>query len=162
MEEKEQSVSQQENVNDGVDYISAINDIKKNSVPRADYEKIVEDNRKLLDSIVNGTEYEHQEQQETVDVDALRKKIFQEDSNLSNLDYWKNVLALRKALIEKGETDPFVPSGKKIVAEQSDYDAAERVASVVQECIDYADGDSIAFTNELQRRTIDTPIPKRR
>ena len=44
---------------------------------------------------------------------------------------------------------------------RSDYEAAERVATVVRECIEYAKGDSAVFTNELQRRTVDTAIPRR-
>ena len=60
----------------------------------------------------------------------------------------------------RGETDPFLPVGKRIVPEQSDIEAANRVAEHLRECIEIANGDSAVFTNELQRRMIDT-LPRR-
>ena len=33
-----------------------------------------------------------------------------------------------------------------------DFAKAEKVAAVLQECVDYADGDSNVFTDELKRR----------
>ena len=49
------SVTGQENVDDSFDYISALNEMKQNSVSRSEYEKLKADNKRLLDSIVNGT-----------------------------------------------------------------------------------------------------------
>jgi hypothetical protein len=63
--------------------------------------------------------------------------------------------------MDEGGDDPFVPHGRKVVIEQSDYDAAERVADVLQQCIDYADGDNAVFVNEIQRRTVDTMVGAR-
>ena len=94
-------------------------------------------------------------------IKELREDLYEGKKHLSNLEYWEKTLALREALMAQGETDPFVPVGEKIVAENSDYEAAERVAQVVKECIEYAKGDAAVFTNELQRRTIDTPLPRR-
>ena len=37
-----------------VDYISAINEIKQNSVDRAAYDKLRAENKQLLDTLVNG------------------------------------------------------------------------------------------------------------
>ena len=39
-----------------------------------------------------------------------------------------------------------------------DVKTAEKVAQVLQECVDYAEGDSAVFTNELQRRMVDVKI----
>ena len=51
MEEVKNSVSGEEmsNVDTTQDYISAINEIKQNSVSKEAYNKVVEDNRKLLE-----------------------------------------------------------------------------------------------------------------
>ena len=55
MEEKDlTSVSQQEEVNDSIDYIEAIKEIKQNSVDREAYNKLREENKRLLNSLVNG------------------------------------------------------------------------------------------------------------
>lgn len=146
------SVTGQENVNDGVDYIAALNAMKQNSVSKSQYDKLKQENKRLLDAIVNGTELETGSEA-TLTIDELRKKTF--DSNASNLDFWKNALKLRERLIEEGKPDPFVPTGKSVSANQIDYDGAERLAAGIQSCIDYANGDSQLFTNELQRITKD-------
>ena len=136
------------------DYITAINQLKQNSVDRSEYDKLRSENKKLLDSIVNGQTLEQTPVVEKADIAALRQAYFKQDQ--TNLEYCTNALKLRNALIENGETDPFLPFGKKIAPTNSDVEAAERVASVLKECIDYADGDSQLFTNELQRRMVDT------
>ena len=58
----------------------------------------------------------------------------------------------------KGEPDPFLPYGKQISPTRQDEETAAKVAQIYQECIDYAEGDSEVFTNELQRRTRDVRI----
>ena len=44
---------------------------------------------------------------------------------------------------------------------EEDIKCAEKVADVFQQCIDYAKGDPTVFTNELQRRTLNS-MPNRR
>ena len=56
MIENENSVSQQTEVNDSIDYIEAIKEMKQNSVSKEAYEKLKAENKQLLDSIINGTE----------------------------------------------------------------------------------------------------------
>jgi hypothetical protein len=136
------------------DYIDTIKNLKENSVDRSKYEALRADNKRLLDSIVNGQSVESQAPVNKPSIDELRKQVFKEDQ--SNLDYVTHALELRDALIANGEPDPFLPYGKKIVPTDEDVAAAERVATVLRECVDYAEGDSQIFTNELQRRTVDT------
>ena len=153
------SVTGQENVDDSVDYISALNEMKKNSVSRSEYEKLKADNKRLLDSIVNGTS-ENVEVLPKKSIEELRKNFMKE--GVSNLDYWKNALELRERLIEEGQPDPMIPTGVRVAANQMDYDGVEKLVSGIQHCIDYADGDSQLFTNELQRITRDVNIPRQK
>ena len=71
----------------------------------------------------------------------------------NNLDYVKLALELRSSLIAEGKPDPFLPMGSQIAPTADDVEKAEKVAQVYQECIDYVDGDSKLFTQELMRRT---------
>ena len=139
-----------------VDYISALNEMKKNTVSKEAYDKLRADNKKLLDTIVSGQSLEQTEVKEEVDVDALRKELFGKSRrDLSNLEYVDKALQLRKALMEKGEQDPFVmKAGRTSSPEAEDFKKAERVASVLQECVDIADGNDSVFDNEFQRRLI--------
>lgn len=152
--ENENSVSQQENVNDSIDYIEAIKEMKQNSVDRSVYNKLKSENKQLLDALVNGKEIEISKE-EPVDIDKLRKDLFNKDGHMSNLEYVSTALKLRDALIEKGERDPFLPYGDKVSLTAEHYDKANQVATVLKECVEFADGDSGIFTAELQRRTKD-------
>lgn len=150
-------VSQQENVNDSIDYIEAIREMKQNSVDRSTYDKLKSENQRLLDALVQGKEIEQEFKKEPVDINKLRKELFDSrDKNISNLDYVSNALKLRDALLEKGERDPFVPYGDKVTLTAEHFDKANMVAEVLRECVEFADGDSGIFTAELQRRTKET------
>ena len=71
--------------------------------------KLREENKQLLDSLINGKEIELPKQKEPVDIDKIRSKLFDEDRPLSNLEYVSNALKLRDELLEMGERDPFLP-----------------------------------------------------
>ena len=159
---EEENVVVEDNTND---YIEQIKKLKESSVSKDDYNKLKADNKKLIDALANGTQIEDavgSKISAVENINELRKKLFGKGNNLNNLEYCKTAVELRDALIEKGERDPFLPFGHDVVATESDYESAERVANVMKECIDYADGDSDIFTNELQRRTIDVVIPKKK
>ena len=161
-EEEENVVTVEDNTND---YIDQIKRLKENSVSKDDYNKLKADNKKLIDALANGTPIDGKVEPKidaVENINNLRKKLFSKESNLDNLEYCKTAVELRDALIENGERDPFLPFGHEVVATDSDYESANRVATVMKECINYADGDSDIFTNELQRRTVDVVIPKKK
>ena len=154
---------QKEQTNEYQTYIDEIQNLKETTVSKEQYEKKCEENRKLIQSLANGTPLPGAEQEPPKpSIEELRKKLANGDQ-LSNLEYVKTVLALRNSLIEKGEQDPFVPQGANVKPEATDWAAAQRVADAFQSCIDYADGDSEIFTTELMRITKDSaPIPTKR
>ena len=139
-------------------YTDEIAKLKENTVPKEAYEKSQEENRQLLKSLVKGQEVSKssEDKEEAVDIAKLRKELYTEDCELSNLDYAKKTLELRKAIISKGGHDPFLAYGQMITPTDDDAVAANNVAETLQACIDYADGDSELFTQELQRVMIDT------
>lgn len=155
-DEKELSVTGQEVEDMTPDYLAAIKDLKQKSVDRSDYEKLKAENKKLLDSIVNGQPAEVEAGPMYRDVNVIRDELFNHEHN--NLEYIKLALELRSTLMAKGEPDPFLPYGKQISPTRQDEETAAKVAQIYQECIDYAEGDSEVFTNELQRRTRDVRI----
>lgn len=142
------------------DYIAAITELREKTVPKEQYAKLKEENSKLLKSLINGEAIEGIEDTSTPDVSELRTQLFGGEAELNNLEYVTKALELRNALIAEGKPDPFLPYGEKIAPTNEDIEAADRVAKVLQECVEYADGDSTIFTNELQRVMVDTS-PKR-
>lgn len=153
--------NQVEQDTNNIDYISAIKEMKANSVEKAAYDKLKEENKQLLDALINGGQVTQELQKEPVDINSLRKKLFSGEAELSNLDYMKTALELREALLDQGSPDPFLPYGQNIAPTDEDIRTADRVAEAIRSCIDYADGDSEIFTNELQRIMVDTSPVKR-
>ena len=161
-EEENVNVVVEDNTND---YIDQIKRLKETSVSRDDYDKLKADNKKLIDALANGNQIPGVVEPKTdavENINNLRKKLFGKGNNLTNIEYCDTALQLRDALIEIGERDPFLPFGHNVLATDSDYESAERVANVMKECIDYADGNDDIFTNELQRRTVDVVITKKK
>ena len=143
------------------DYVAAIQELQNNSVSKSQYEKLRNENKKLLDALVNGQQIDLPKE-EPADINELRKKLFNKDADLNNLEYVETALKLRDALIKQGERDPFLPVGDRVTETAEMYDTAQRVAEGLQECVDFAEGDSGIFTAQLQRITKDTPIKRRR
>ena len=162
-EEKEISVTG--TVEDNTqDYLAAIKELKQNSVDRSEYDKLRAENKKLIDAVVNGQSGQeepvftkHSKEQ----IDDLRNELFNSPRDLNNLEYITKAMELREALMENGKPDPFLPVGKQISPTRDDLEGAEKVAQVYRECIEYAEGDSEVFTNELMRRTRDVKLPRK-
>lgn len=157
------SVTGEKIVNPDTDYVATIQKLLETRVDRSLYEKLEARNKQLLDCVVNGQKIDaNASNVKEEDISEIRKRLFSSEPE-SNLQFAKDALALRDKLIKKGEPDPFLPIGNKITPTNEDIECAERVASVMQSCIDYADGDSLAFTNELLRKTVDNaPSRKQR
>lgn len=152
--------------NDQIEQSAAdiIAEMRANTVSKDKYNKAMEENRKLMKALANGESLTPEEAPNTPDLEELKKALFSEDNGLNNLEYIEKALQLRDAVLEAGGDDPFLPYGPKYVPDDNDISTANRVADVLKQCVEYADGDSMLFTNELQRRTVDTapPRPKRR
>lgn len=151
--ENEQNLNErnEENGSDNMDYLAAIKELKANTVDRTKYDKLKEENKKLLDAVVNGGEYQGSQESSEVDIPELRKKVF-ETKDPTNLEYITNVLNLRDALMEEGYEDPFVPQGTNVMASDLDRALAERVANELKDMVEKADGDPNVFLAEYKRR----------
>ena len=135
----------------------ALEETRKNSVPLEKYQKLEEENKKLVSEIINGEGGAGNGQTITpdkADIKALREKLYgPKSSELNNLEFWKNTLELRDAVIAQEGYDPFLPYGEKIKPTAQDVEKANNVAEVVKECIQEANGDSEIFTALLQSKT---------
>ena len=162
-EQLQQQIESGETVGTGNEaYIDAISEMKKNYVPKDKLDQLQADNKKLLEALVSGKQIDIP-QEKKVDVNELRKKLYGKEADLSNLDYISTTLELRKALIDAGERDPFLPVGDRVTITADHYEKAEQVADFLQSCVDFADGDSGVFTAEYQRRVKDSSfLPKRK
>lgn len=153
MNENEQSVTQQENVEqDTNNYIEAIKEIKANSVSKEAYKKLQDENKKLLESLIAGETIEAPKTtvEEKVDLNELRKHLEEAESPI---DYCKTSLKLHEETLKQLGYNDYLPNGKKIRPTKEDEEKANLFIEQIKECIDYADGDDQLFIQELQRRT---------
>ena len=141
------------------DYIEQIEQLRANSVSKAEYDRLKAEHNRAMNALINGGQLE-QKPIEKRSAEEVRKELFGGEQ-LSNLRYAELALELRDAVIAEGGIDPFVPQGKKIKATREDYESAEMVADGLRRCIEYADGNSEIFTSELQRITDDVVINRR-
>lgn len=68
------------------DYIEAIKNLKQTTVDKTAYDALRSENKKLLESLVNGEEIQPQNKVLTEDINSLRKEILTNQS-LTNLEY---------------------------------------------------------------------------
>lgn len=149
------SVSGEETVDTENNYIAALNEMKQNSVSKAEYQKVVNENKQLIETLISNGQMENPEIKDPVDIEALRHDLARNGSKMTNLEYVSKVVDLRDAILESGGPDPFLPNSAQYKADFNDMATAERVANTFKHCIEYANGDSEVFTNELMRLTKD-------
>ena len=142
--------------NSNLDLAKALKELRENSVSKEDYEKLKEENKKLVDEVINGEGggIGQPTPEKKVDIKVLREELYgPKGADLSNLEFWKKTLELRSAVIEQEGYDPFLPHGAKIKPNEQDVERAEAVARTVQDCIDKSEGSSEVFTALLQQET---------
>ena len=146
----------------GEDYIKTIAEMKKNSVSKDKYDKLKEENKKLLDALVDGAELPPDVKGKIAEAEtdpekriaSLRDELFGPNrKDMTNLETVQKTLELRKLIIEKTGIDPAVSSIKN--PDDSDYEMADKTAELLESCIEAADGNSEVFTAVLQSKLQD-------
>lgn len=153
---------QQKNVADpkkeeGIDtFLKAAEDVRKNTVSKEEYEKVKTENKKLTEFILEGGDETSKTstKPEVRSKAELQKVLANEETN--NLEYTKAALELRQQLIDEGKRDPFLPNSSQIPTTSIDVEGAEKVAKVLQECVDESEGDPETFNFLFGKRVNDS------
>ena len=136
MNENEKDVlGQEEEADKDLDLLEEIKNLKKNSVSKEEYNKQVEKNKALMKQIINGGGRE-EKTDEPVDINALRKEIFENPEGLSDRDFWKKTLMLRKERLEREGVDIFLPKGRKTRYTRDDLESAQHVADTIGQILE--------------------------
>lgn len=148
---------------DNVDLAKAYKDLKESTVSKEEYEKLKGENAKLLNEVINGGGGSGSGQatptQEKPDIDKLRAELYgPKGQQLTNLQVVEKTLQLRKAIMDEGGMDPFLPVGANIKPDDRDRERAQAVADVFEECVKEANGDSGVFTALLMSKTSNDSI----
>ncbi len=154
MTDEEKTIEEQpEEEITAADYVGELDRIKRDMVSKAEYERVLKENKTLADSLARGGAWKEEEDKVTrEEIDGLRKKLFGDDTHYrNNMDYFTDVLRLRKGLIENGEDDPFLPHNKDYAPTEADHAKADYIAQQLEECLEFASGDPQLFNVNLQR-----------
>ena len=138
------------------DYIQTINDLKANTVSKEEYLKLKEDNKKLLNSLVNGEKVANTPEP-LKDIRQLRKEF---ENCKFDLASFEKALELRDEVLKQTGEDKFVALNPLREPTQKEYEDAELAYQGIKYCIERANGDPELFTSELQRIMVD-PISSR-
>lgn len=146
---------EQENSNQ--QYIDMIKDLKANTVSKDRYNQLMEENKNLLESLVNGEVVAPAAPEvEKPPIEDLVREM--RGRNISDISFVEKALEFRDRVLEETGEDCFVSKGHNITPTQESYIAAQKTADIYKECLEYANGDNQAFINELQRRMVDNPL----
>lgn len=155
----EEIMTDQNEINETQKYIDTINELKRTTVSKEQYEKVRDENKALLESIVNGQAIgkSSAEPEKKPTIEELRERAYGKDSHkLTDLEYVETVCDLRDALLEETGIDYMVPTGSKYTATLEDQAAANRLYDGFRHCIERAEGDNNIFIQEITRITNDT------
>lgn len=164
MEDEKRNETEENNV----DYIEAIKELKRTTVSKDQYEKVVEDNKKLLNAVLNDQVVEGEPKKVTVEELQNNLKQYKKDlanaqeNGMSNLEYVDKALKYRETALALGLQDPFVPNSPT-GPDDNDFKTAQKVADRLKEAVDKANGNPTVFRNlfeELVRD--DSKIPLKR
>lgn len=143
-------------------YIDTIQKLKENTVSKDKYNKLLEDNKNLLETIVNGGSVEKKEEEPKMNQEEFLKLIKSTNDDLTDLEYTEKMLKIRQAIIDKGLEDPMAPKQYNHTNTEEDYATAQKVAEFLQSCVDESKGDSRLFKVLFQSGLKDPIIRKKK
>lgn len=154
---KQTEIESESPIGNEQDYIQAMKDLKESSVPKEDYSKLQEENRKLIQALKEGSQVSLGEPTEKKDLAELRRDLFSNlEGGVPNLEMAKKLVALRDEILKDEKAwDPALPNGKGYKYNPQDEEEAEQVFQLMKHCIEYSEGDNDLFTQEFQRHIRD-------
>jgi hypothetical protein len=146
----EEQITPVENQED-TDYVGMINELRANTVPKDKYDRLKVDYDKAMRSLINGDKVEVEAPKTPEEINKLRE-IFTTENNVFGVEYWTSALEVREADMAMGRPDPFKGFGKMYQPDDADDVWPERVADVISQCLEIANGDDLVFANTLASR----------
>ena len=118
------------------DLLNQVEEMKKNSVPKEEYEKLKEKNKMLMKRIVEGGG-QRDKAEETVDLGKIREELFVKNAEgLSKRDFWEKVLTLRHERLKNEGVDIFLPRGSKTRYTRLDIESANKVDETISQMLE--------------------------
>lgn len=162
-DEMTNSVSGNENVEqDTNNYIEAIKEMKANSVSRDSYDKLKEDNRQLLEALINGGQIDIPTAEEPTmsaqeAIDNFHQLAGRKKGRPLDCEFATEALKMRDIVLQEKGEDVFLPSNPTDV----DYKNAADVVAFLSYLVEVSDGNNEVFEREMNRHLVEYPaLPK--
>lgn len=143
MEEKETMETKVETPD--TNYVKIIQDLKRTTVSRDEYNRVLEDNRMLANALATTPERKEESTDDSAkvatdeEVQDLRDKLYiQSCLGIGNLDYIETSLDLRDAVLSRGERDPFLPTAEDYIETEDDCEDCRIRAAALRQMCNYA------------------------
>lgn len=152
MLEDEKTQAQQPEIQSAEEYAAAIKALKESTVNKDEYDKVVADRAVLIKALSGEGPIPEgvQEAAKKPDIKELRQTFLNAgEENLTNAEYIKTALELRKAIIDSGGLDPFLPEGAKVNPTPQDIVGANKAAEAFQSWLDAATDENGKIDGEL-------------
>lgn len=134
------------------DYISVIEELKKNTVAKEDYKKLQMENSKLIKALADNSQVGSENDVKlSKTADELSQEFFSNFKGMSNLEVAQTMLELRERTLEESGRDIFLPSEKTYIPTQDDINSVTGLVEGLKSCIETAQGDDAIFNRELDR-----------
>ena len=140
-------------------YIEQIQNLKKNTVSIDEYNRVLSDNKQLVEALMTTGPATATEPEAKIATDSeVQALINQLDKpNISNLDFIEASLALREARLSRGEDDPWAPTKEGYTDTDRDRELRDDMAAALAQTCAYARSvkgkreQAKLFDNELMR-----------
>ena len=143
-------------------YLSAINKLKGQIDNLNNQNKKLEaENRELFNSVMDGkvASSEVKKDNGPTKKELIEKLVNVDKKPMTNLEYVDTTLKLRNRILEEGGRDPFLPS-ESVQLTANEEQQIQQYVDTLQEAVDEADGDPVAFNilfNNIVKDTKQTP-----
>lgn len=135
------------------DYLEQIQQLKNSTVSREAYDKMRDENKKLLETIINGGQMEAPAENTNIDYNKLlHETIFEKKSD--NLGYVEAFVTAYEAAAKEG-IKYAMPFGPKAEYGEMDEETCDFTAKKLREIIDKANGSEKAFNFLLDQEMVD-------
>lgn len=131
--------------NDSQKYIDVINSMKANSVSKEQYAKLEAENAQLIEALKSGNQVEMISEEDKPSLKDLASTISDENFEVTNMEGWRAALDYRKAAIENGLRDPFLPNSRDYTVKPEDSARAQQIADTLEKILDESNGNPDMF-----------------
>lgn len=130
------------------DLLNEVKELKKNSVSKEEYDRVVAEKKKLMRDFVYGSGDSANVEDTSPSIQDLREKLFGGNvEQMSNRDFWENVSQLYHKRLEEDKQNIFLPKGHKTRYKREDYEMVSSMMETIDSMLEDTKDNPALFTS---------------